>query len=173
MEKYSGPQDIYKELVEDVPEDSEWLFGLVAFAVVEEQKIEWIRHQTENNGGAPTDDDIRSWYKQLPSGVLLRAKDTAATRLRDYGETAIEAYRADFENELRESILVSEIRETKRFLPQFGVNLAGGFASALLFAVLLTIFAFLVFNDTSPVEMVKEKIGVNTEVIRNGQKGSN
>ncbi|MFT5451607.1 MAG: hypothetical protein ACI9N9_001093 [Enterobacterales bacterium] len=164
MDQYSGPEDIYNKLVDDVPEDSEWLFGLVAFAVVEEKKIEWIRHQKKHNGDEPTDDDIRNWYNQLPSGELLRAKDTAAARLRDYGETAIEAYQVDFENDLRESILVSEIRETKKFLPQFGVNLAGGFASALLFAACLTIFALLVFNDTSPVELVKNQVEDNTEV---------
>ena len=77
MDKYSGPEDIYKEVVEDVPEDEEWLLGLVAFAVVEEQKIEWIKHQTDNNGGSPSNEDIQAWYEQLPSGVLLRAKDTA------------------------------------------------------------------------------------------------
>ncbi len=36
MEKYSGPEDIYKELVENVPVEEDWLLGLVAFAVVEE-----------------------------------------------------------------------------------------------------------------------------------------
>ncbi|MGB3212280.1 MAG: hypothetical protein WBB19_16380 [Desulforhopalus sp.] len=47
MEQYLGPEDIYKKLVEDQPENEEWLLGLVAFAVVEEQKIEWIKHQKE------------------------------------------------------------------------------------------------------------------------------
>ena len=53
MEKYSGPEDVYKELVENRPDDEEWLLGLVAFAVVEEQKIEWIKHQKENSGQIP------------------------------------------------------------------------------------------------------------------------
>lgn len=156
MQKYSGPQDIYKKLVEDVPENEEWLLGLVAFAVIEEQKIEWMKHQSENNGGTPSNSDITSWYNQLPSGALLRAKDTAEARLKDYAESVVGAYLSDYENELREGLIISEIRETKKFWPQFGVNLAGGFVSALLFGALLSIVAFFVLNDTSPVEIGKE-----------------
>ena len=172
MEKYSGPDDIYKELVENVPENEEWLLGLVAFAVVEEQKIEWIRHQTANNGDSPSYEAIKSWYEQLTPGVLLRAKDTAETRLRDYGESVVSAYLADYEQDLREGIIVSEIRETKKFWPQFGVNLAGGFISALLFAALLSIVAFFVVNDTSPAQIGKE-LREKAEVIENGQERSN
>lgn len=42
MSKYSGPEEIYKKLVEESKED--WLYGLVVFAVIEEQQIEWMRH---------------------------------------------------------------------------------------------------------------------------------
>lgn len=38
MNDISGPQDVYKCLVEDAPED--WLLGLLAFAVLEEQRID-------------------------------------------------------------------------------------------------------------------------------------
>lgn len=48
-------------------------------------------------------------------------------------------------------MLVAEIRELKKFWPQFGVNLAGGFASSLLFAAVLTLLAFIVFSDASPI----------------------
>ena len=172
MDKYSGPEDIYKEVVEDVPEDEEWLLGLVAFAVVEEQKIEWIKHQTDNNGGSPSNEDIQAWYEQLPSGVLLRAKDTAGARLRGYGENAISTYMADYEKEFRDGALMNEVADLKKVWPQFGVNLAGGFISALLFAAVLTLFAFFVLNDTSPVEIGKS-LREQAEVSENGKKGSN
>jgi hypothetical protein len=48
MAEYTGPADIYKKLVEDSNEN--WLYGLVAFAIVEEQRIEWMRHFEECNG---------------------------------------------------------------------------------------------------------------------------
>ena len=154
MARFNGPEDIYAELVDKQPENEDWLLGLVAFAVVEEQRVEWVKHHAENNGGPPNVADIKNWYLQLPSGALLRARDTAEARLTDYATTAIETYMADFQKEIEEGIIVGEIREIKKFWPQFGVNLAGGFVSALLFAALLTIMAFFVLNDTSPVEIV-------------------
>jgi hypothetical protein len=164
MSEFSSPVDIYKELVEDVPEDEEWLLGLVAFGVIEEQKIEWMKHHAENNGGLPTDEQIKNWYRQQPSGVLLRAKDTAEARLTNYAQNAIATYMTDFEKDTVEGIVVQEIRDIKKFWPQFEVNLAGGFASAILFAALLTLIAFFVLNETSPVE-IGAKIGTPNEEI--------
>lgn len=75
---YSGSVDVYRELVEDSQES--WLLGLVAFAIVEEQRIEWMRHHQERTGGVPTAEHIQSWYEQQPSGTLLRAKGDAEKR---------------------------------------------------------------------------------------------
>ena len=169
MSNFTGPADVYRELVENVPEDEEWLLGLVAFAIVEEQKIEWMKHFEGNNERQPTHEEIESWYRQQPQGVLLRAKDTATSRLTDYARNAITVYMDEFKTETLEGILVEEIRETKKFWPQFGVNLAGGFVSSLLFAVLLTALAFLLFNDTSPMS-IGSNIGNNDGEAKNEQK---
>lgn len=163
MSNFSGPKAMYEELVENQPDDEEWLLGLVAFAVVEEQKIEWIKHQTENNGNSPSEEEIAKWYQQQPAGVLLRAKDTAESRLTDYAQNVISEFLSDYQKEIEEGIIVGEIRETKKFWPQFGVNLASGFASALLFAAILILFAFLVFNDSSPVN-IGTKLGAKSEI---------
>jgi hypothetical protein len=169
MSNFSGPADIYRELVENVPEDEEWLLGLVAFAIVEEQKMEWTKHFEKNNGRPPSYEEIESWYLQQPQGVLLRAKDTAKARLTDYAQNAITVYMEEFKTETLEGILVEEIRETKKFWPQFGVNLAGGFVSSLLFAILLTTLAFLLFNDSSPMS-IGSNIGNHDGEIENEQK---
>lgn len=173
MAKFSGPQDIYKKLVEDVAENENWLLGLVAFAVIEEQKIEWMKHQAENNGVIPAADEVEAWYAQLPTGALLRAKDTAQSRLTDYGNSVIEEYSSDYANEIKEGIIVAEIREAKQFWPQFGVNLAGGFASSVLIAALLTLLAFLLFNDTSESDIaskLKSKLEVNSHAEERSNK---
>ncbi len=170
MKKISGPEAIYDELVEN--SDEGWLFGLVAFAVIEEQRIEWMKHQTANNGGCPTHDEIKGWYEQLPEGVLLRAKDTAEARLKDYSEQIVELVLEDQIKEIQDSVIVKEIQETKKFWPQFGVNLAGGFVSALLFATLLIIVAFFVIKDTSPVQIGAE-LRKNAEVKDHGEERSN
>lgn len=162
MEKFSGPEEVYDKLVEN--SEDNWLLGLVAFAVIEEQRIEWMKHQTEHNGGKPSAEDVSEWYMQQPKGVLLRAKDTAEARLKDYSDEIVNLVIDDQRKELEESIIVNEIREIKKFWPQFGVNLAGGFTSAILFGLLLLIAAFFVINEASPVEIgteLRNKIEVN------------
>jgi hypothetical protein len=172
MDKFSGPEDIFDELVENA--DNNWLLGLVAFAVIEEQRFEWMKHQTKHNGGKPSPEDIKKWYEQQPRGVLLRARDTAEARLKDYSDEIIELIMEEQRKEIEESIIVSEIREAKKFWPQFGVNLAGGFVSALLFGIFLTVVAFFVINDTSPTQIgANLRKNINIEENKNDQERSN
>ena len=159
---FSGPEDTYKLLVEESKEN--WLYGLVAFAIVEEQRIEWMKHYQNNHTGTPTPENIRNWYQQQPYSVLLRAKGTAENALQAYSADVLDIAMEDQRREVEESIVVAEIRALKSFWPQFGVNLAGGFVSALLFAVLLTLVAFFVLNDTSPVQ-IGQKLRTGMEVI--------
>lgn len=174
MKRYSGPEDIYKELVED--SDENWLYGLVAFAVVEEQRIEWIKHYQENNGKKPTSEELTSWYEQQPPSILLRAKGTAEAALQTYSTEVLEIAMEDQRRQVEEGIIVAQIKDLKRFGPQFGVNVAGGFVSAVLFAALLILGAFFASNETSPVEIL-EKLRHNSKVIDHGnetkEQGSN
>ncbi|WP_286901888.1 hypothetical protein [Vreelandella sedimenti] len=167
MPEYNGPEDIYRELVEE--SDENWLYGLVAFAVIEEQRIEWMKHMQENMGHAPSPEQISNWYQQQPPNCLLRAKGTAENALQTYSSEVIEVAIDDYKKEIEESYIVNEIRGLKNFWPQFGVNLAGGLAATVLFAALLSVTAFVVFNDSSPVQMVR---GVNdsAEEPENGQE---
>ena len=161
MPKFSGPEEIYKKLVQDSEES--WIYGLVAFAVIEEQRIEWMKHQESNNGSLPTADEIKSWYEHQPESVLLKAKGTAENALKVYSDEVVDIVLEEQHKEIEEGIIVNEIRDLKAFWPQFGVNLAGGFVSALLFALFLAIMAFFVIYDTSPVQIgteLKQKIEV-------------
>ncbi|NKC16980.1 MAG: hypothetical protein GKR94_33725 [Gammaproteobacteria bacterium] len=150
MDKFSGPEDLYDELVEN--SDENWLLGLVAFAVIEEQRIEWLKHQTKRTGTPPSPAEIQAWYQQQPEGVLLRARDTAEARLGDYSNSIVEEVVEELRPDIERDVIVNEIRSANRFWPQFGVNFAGGFASALVFSGLLVLMAFLVLNDISPVQ---------------------
>lgn len=165
--KYGGCEDIYDELVGD--ESTSWLLGLVAFAVVEEQKIEWIKHWAKSNGGPPSGEEVKRWYEQLPPGTVLRAKGTAENALQVFSAEVIEENDQETRKQIEESIIVNEIRDMKRFWPQFGVNLAGGFISALLFALLLVAIAVIVIKDPSPVGLL-ENYNKNSEVQHNGKK---
>lgn len=154
MSNLSGPEDIYCQLVEQSEEN--WLLGLVAFAVVEEQRIEWMRHFESQNGSLPTDQQVHDWYRQQPSSVLLRARGTAENALKAYAEEVAVTIEEDYRREIQESALIEEIRSHNRFWPQFGANIAAGMLSTFIFSLLLVLLAQIVFNDPSPVAMIKK-----------------
>lgn len=164
---YKGPEAIYDELVGD--NETSWLLGLVAFAVVEEQKIEWIKHHSTHNGGPPSADQIQQWYAQLPPGAVLRAKGTAENALAHYSTEVVEEVAAEMRKEIESSVLVNEIRDLRRFWPQFGVNLAGGFISSLLFALVLVALALILFKSPSPVD-IANRISASPEAQNHGTK---
>lgn len=165
MQKYSRSDDIYNMLVEDNPED--WLYGLVSFAVFEEGRIEWAKHFNDNKGRPPTIDEVAEWYEQQPEAVLLRAKGTAENALQAYSSEVVDLALNDQRKEVEESIVISEIKLLNRFWPQFGVSLAAGLASALVFAALLIIVAVFVLNDVSPVQL-GDQLTDKLEFIDNG-----
>lgn len=167
MAEYTGSADIYKELVEDSNEN--WLYGLVAFAIVEEQRIEWMRHFEECNDRPPDENDVKNWYKQQPSSVILRAKGTAENALQVYSGEVVDAALDEKRREIEEGIVVAEIRESRRFWPQFGVNFIGGLTSAIVFAALLILAAFFVLKDTSPTQ-IGIQLRNNIEEIGNDQE---
>lgn len=167
MAKYSASDEIYKQLVAD--SDENWLYGLVAFAVIEEQRIEWARHHEEHNGQPPSADEITRWYESQPKSVLLRAKGTAEGALKTFSDEVLETIVEDQRRDIEEGIVVGEIRSQNSFLPQFGVSLAASLVSAVVLAALLIIFAFLVFYDTSPVDIGKQ-LADETEVSRDGEE---
>ena len=159
MPQLSNSKDVYQCLVEESEED--WLLGLVAFAIVEEQRIEWMQHHSLTAGVEPTENEIENWYQQQPDGVLLRAKGDAQNALAAFcGEVIDEAVQAEREK-LLESAVLNEIRLLGRFWPQLSTNVLSGVISAVLFSAILVIVAFFLFNDISPMNIVKN--GVSQE----------
>ena len=112
---YSGPEEIYRELVEDSEEN--WLYGLIAFATIEEDRIEWMRHFQQSHGEMPGPDEVRGWYEQQPPAVLLRAKGEAESALQTYSEEVNELLVEEQRREVEQGMLVGEIRSLKRFWP--------------------------------------------------------
>ncbi|MCH9051114.1 MAG: hypothetical protein IIA72_08520 [Proteobacteria bacterium] len=170
MPQISSSEDVYRQLVEEADED--WLYGLVAFAVVEEQRIEWTKHFVEHNDQAPSTVDIQHWYEQQPEGVMLRAKGTAENALQLYADEVLQEILETERREVSEGVIVSEIQLARRFWPQFGINVAAGLASAVLFAAVLILVAIIVLTEVSPVNIWKGVIGHQVEESVNGKADS-
>ncbi|WP_127169825.1 hypothetical protein [Xanthomonas sp. BRIP62415] len=154
MINLNGPEDTYRQLVEQ--SDKSWLLGLLAFATIEEQRIEWMRHYETKNGALPSDQLVHDWYLQQPSGVLLRASGAAESALQLYAQEVASTLEEDYRQEIQQSTLIREIRSHNRFWPQFGANVAAGLVSTLIFSVVLVILAAVVLKDPSPVALIRQ-----------------
>lgn len=87
MNSLSGSEDAYSTLVEKGAEG--WIHGLVAFAVLEEQRIEWMRHIESMSGCLPNSEQIREWYEQQPISALIRARATAKDMLSEHVQATL------------------------------------------------------------------------------------
>jgi hypothetical protein len=151
MPKLSGSLDAYEVLAEGA--QGSWVRCSLAFAVIEEQKFEWMKHLEEHAGRVATDDEIRSWYEALPAGAIERARRMADIALEAYAEDLESTFAEAVRKQVEESALIGELRQGRRFWPQFGANVAAGLTSSVLFGGLLFVIAFLVLNERSPVEI--------------------
>lgn len=147
MLKYSGPDDIFRDVVEE--SDENWLLGLLAFAMVEEQRIEWARHRLETTGRPPAPADAQAWYESQPRGVVVRALAEAESALKTYGNDAIEEFDETYRREIAQGVVVAEIRKLGRWAPQLGMNVLGGLIGSTAFTTLLIIIGLLVLNEPS------------------------
>nr|VFK24388.1 MAG: hypothetical protein BECKMB1821G_GA0114241_100829 [Candidatus Kentron sp. MB]VFK30652.1 MAG: hypothetical protein BECKMB1821I_GA0114274_10175 [Candidatus Kentron sp. MB]VFK75362.1 MAG: hypothetical protein BECKMB1821H_GA0114242_102037 [Candidatus Kentron sp. MB] len=87
----------------------------------------------------------------------------------EFVESAIKECRQKIEKE----IIGGTIKKVGNPWRQFGINIAGGFVGALLFAMILAMFSFIGVNDISPVQTGKYfKVEIEkskTEVMNNDQ----
>ncbi len=151
MPKISNSEDVYRKLVEESEED--WLYGLVAFAILEEKRINWMRHITETTTTTPDGEKIIEWYEGQPPEVLQGLKGEAEGALSVYAQEILDADNKEERKKIADGQIVQEIRMGRRFWPQFGVNLAGGLASAVIFAATLITIYFTVTIDPSPIKI--------------------
>jgi hypothetical protein len=167
MAVISGSEQVYRTLVEESNES--WLYGLLAFAIIEEKRIEWMQHFQANNGRSPDTDDIKHWYEQQPEGEILRAKGEAENSLKAYADEIWQVFLADEQKKISESLVVSEIRSIRRFWPQFGINVAGGMVSAFVFAAILAVLAFVVWQNPSPIDLGRDMMNGSAQEVPDGE----
>jgi hypothetical protein len=151
MPKYAGPEDIYRETVEQ-PQQG-WLVGLLAFAVVEERRIEWVRHRRRTVDAAPTSEEVQAWYEAQPHGAVVRAVAHAESALRGYGKQVAEDFDEAHRLQVAEGVVVAEIRRLGRWAPVLGMNVLGGLIGSTLFTALLILLGTLVLNEPSASEL--------------------
>lgn len=167
MAKYSSPDDVYRKLVDESQDN--WLLGLLAFAIVEQQRIEWAKHRVEIGGPPPTTADVTAWYESQPDSTLIRAKAEAETALETFGQEAVEQFDDAYRKEIATGIVINEIQKLGKWWPQLGMNVVGGLIGSLVFTALLIVVAFFVLNEPSTndiAQKLQQKMEIDDEQVR-------
>lgn len=168
MERLTGSEDVYRRLVGSTEE--RWLYGLVSFALVEERRIEWMRHRENHDGAPPEEAEIRRWYEQQTENDLMRAEEQAEAALTIYADEILnDILKAETQKAIDRSIL-GEIERAGRWWRQLAINTVAGVAAAFIFALILVGVTRIVFTDPSPVGIMKEIVGERTKEKTDGDK---
>lgn len=166
--KYSGADDVYRELVDE--SDDNWILGLLAFAVVEQQRIDWAKHRTETTGISPSALEVTKWYEDQPQSVMVRAKAEAQTALETYGAEAVEEFDDSYRKEIAQGIVVAEIQKLGKWAPQLGMNVIGGIIGSIVFTALLIVVGYFVLHEPSTNDIamkLKQQLETQNDEVRN------
>lgn len=165
----SSSFDVFDQLV-NRGKDYDWILGLVAFAVFEERRIDWMKHFETQNGEPPTDDQVRHWYEQQTDGDLLRAEGEAENALRGFGarvtNVVFEEERISIEND----VIVSEVRSLNKPWAAFGIGMAANLLSAFVFAAALVLLVIYAKSDTAPQTLSNLFVQAEKGAVQHGQE---
>lgn len=159
----SGSEDVYRICVTD--SETSWETGLMAFALLEERRMEWMVHHEEHNTSPPTVEEIKGWYAQIPFNDLLRLNSQAQDVLSVSAEDFLREILATERQKTIDDVIVREIKVAARFWRQALVGIVGNF----FFALLLVAFWFIFISDASPVNLGRQILNSHVEETVDGK----
>jgi len=154
MRKYLDADDVYQET--SAAAAPNWLLGLLAFALFEEQRLEWMRHRREIANAAPSSEEIQAWYESQPQGAVARALVSAEMLLGGYGTHSAEVFGEDHRRQIADGVVVAEIRRLGRWGPQLGLNVMGGLIGSMVFTALLVLLGTFLLNGPSAEDFARQ-----------------
>ncbi len=153
LDEIKSSQDVHKMLVTGA--EHSWTLGLMAYAIVEDQKHEWISHVSTLKHREPTHPEIEEWFLQRTPESFHRAIADAENTLQLVADDALKEIIEIERREVLEQAVIQSIERHSGGWRQFGIGVAAGLVSALLFAVLIIIVAVIVLDNRSLVDLAK------------------
>ncbi|MBT3628474.1 MAG: hypothetical protein HOM52_06420 [Rhodospirillaceae bacterium] len=148
------PQDAHRQLVTEA--EHSWTLGLMAYAIVEDQKYEWIAHLKETEGREPTTTEIENWFRSRTPESFTRVVADAEHALQLVADDALEEIIGDERRGAFESGIVEAVNGMTGSWRQFGIGIGASLVGAILFAILILVVAFIAIDNRSIVDLVKE-----------------
>jgi len=126
--------------------------ALFAYALVEQDRIDWCDHYRINHDGlAPTSDQTAEWYRGKPESYFIDRERTAENW---YAQFARWYLREEMDDE-KQAAINAAIGNVGRFWPNFWSGNLVGITSNLIFAVLVVLLVAVITTDFSLIDWAK------------------
>ena len=122
LDEIKSSLDVHKMLVTDA--EHSWTLGLMAYAIVEDQKHEWISHITMLNDREPTHTEIEEWFRQRTPESFHRALADAENTLQLVADDALKEIIEIERREVLEQAVIQSIESHSGGWRQFGKGLS-------------------------------------------------
>ena len=129
--------------------------GLFAFSLVEKDRMEWMAHSREINGGEPTEHQISEWYKSKPASYFEEIGKSAYRWFYAFARILL----ADEIEDIKKLAIKDTIGDVGKFWPNFWVGNLVGLTSNLVFTLLVVMFVIFITSDFSFIAWTKKLLG--------------
>lgn len=146
-------KDVHRIFIEN-PENS-WTLGLMAFAIFEDRRFDWMQHFEENEKRPPTPQEIEFWYTQQPDRTLIETLSDAENALAIFAEDTVKEIKNEMKRDAEKEALFIAISSLNKPWKEFGISLISGVISSCIFTAILILFAIFVLADPSPLAWVR------------------
>jgi hypothetical protein len=126
------------------------LQGMVAYAVYQKAKREWIAKSR------PAADDISKYKESITETQISLYLNDAQSRLANFAEAAIAESADIYKQEGAQSAIVAEVKRQQSFWKSLGVNVIG----SVVFSVVLVLF-WIALNAPSIQDISKRVTGAS------------
>ena len=114
--------------------EESWTLSLMAFALLEQQRVEWVDQFRSVHGREPSVEETTGWYAGRTPGDYLRVKGEAENTLSLFVEQTVEEAISEAESLWKRDAIFSHIKMYNGFFRQAGTNIVGGVIAAFVFS---------------------------------------
>jgi hypothetical protein len=126
--------------------------ALFAYAIVEQDRIDWIEHfKNAHEGRMPSAEQAREWFEAKPESYFREKEDRAEAWYAGFARWYL---RDEIEEGKNEAIRIS-IGNLARFWPSFWSGNLIGLTSNIVFTALVVLFVAAITTDFSFIAWAK------------------
>jgi hypothetical protein len=161
MEVQTSSEDVFRYLKAKYAVDDEGdinAIALFAYALVEQDRIDWRDHMVAQYKVPPTDQQTVDWFRAKPRSYFDDRERDASDWYRQFARGLL---RDEIEM-LKAEAVEQACGRLGRFWPNFWVGNLVGLTSNVAFTVLVIIFVIAITNDFSFVAWMKALLSAHT-----------